>query len=76
MSTLTEEWWTDLSQYETDGTTVEDEWVTLTYQLDTPTSGAGGSPLDRTDYDMFFINIGGANHFEGGTFYIRNFKFE
>lgn len=72
----TEQWWTDLSQYETDGSTPEDEWVTLTYQLDSPTSGSGGSPLERTDYDMFFINIGGGGHVESGTFYIRNFKFE
>ena len=72
----TEQWWTDISQYETDGSTPEDEWVTLTYQLDSPTSGTGGSPLERTDFDMFFINIGGGNHLESGTFYIRNFKFE
>jgi PKD repeat protein len=72
----TEQWWTDISQYETDGSTPEDEWVTLTYQLDSPTSGTGGSPLERTDFDMFFINIGGGGHLVSGTFYIRNFKFE
>lgn len=72
----TEQWWTDITQYESDGNTPEDQWVTLTYQLDSPTSGTGGSPFDRTDFDMFFINIGGGGHVEGGTFYIRNFKFE
>jgi PKD repeat protein len=72
----TEQWWTDITQYETDGMTVEDEWVTLTYQLDSPSSGTGGSPLGRDDYDMVFINIGGGGHVEGGTFFIRNLRFE
>ena len=71
----TEQWWTDITQYETDGSTPEDQWVTLTYNLDSPTSGTGGSPLARTDYDMVFINIGGGGHTNGGTFYVRNLRF-
>jgi PKD repeat protein len=72
----TEQWWTNITQYETDGATPEDQWVTLTYDLNAPTSGTGGSPLDRNDYDMFFINIGSGGHTNGGTFYIRNLKFQ
>ncbi len=69
----TEQWWTDLYQYETADVTL-DSWVTLTYDLATPTNTAN-SPLDRTDLDMFYINIGCGDHTVVGTFYVRNLVF-
>ncbi|UXP32730.1 PKD domain-containing protein [Reichenbachiella agarivorans] len=73
----TKEWWNSIYKYTSDELAL-DTWVTLTYQIDTPstTPAEGTSPKDRTDLDMFYINIGGAGHTVAGTFYIRNLKFE
>ena len=72
----TEEWWTGHIQYDVTAE-VMDEWVTYTFQLDSPTGGAGSyTPFERTDLDFFAISIGGGGHNDAGTFYIRNFKFE
>jgi PKD repeat protein len=74
----TEQWWTDNMEYVNDGTMLaEDEWITLTYDLSMPSNAAnGGTPFDRNDFDMIYINIGGSNHTETGTFYVRNLRFE
>jgi len=74
----TEQWWTGHIQYDVDvANVVEDQWQTWTFQLDSPTSGAGSyTPYERTDLDFFAISIGGGGHDAPGTFYIRNFKFE
>lgn len=74
----TEQWWNGHVQYDA---TVEvlDQWVTYTFNLDSPTSGPGlgvYTPFDRTDLDFFAISLGGGGHNDPGTFYIRNFKFE
>jgi len=73
----TEEWWTGHIQYDVDVANVNlDEWQTWTFQLDSPTSGAGSyTPFERTDLDFFAISLGGAGHTATGTFYIRNFEF-
>lgn len=73
----TEQWWTDIYQWETEVTEV-DTWTTVTFDITTPTfdSGNGNSPKDRTDLDMFYIQIGGGNHTQTGTFYIRNLVIE
>jgi uncharacterized membrane protein len=72
----TEQWWNSHIQYDVTAT-VEDEWVTYTWQLDSPTSGPGGyTPYERNDLDFFAITIGGAGHDAEGTFYVRNFVFE
>ncbi|WP_073122081.1 PKD domain-containing protein [Reichenbachiella agariperforans] len=73
----TQEWWNAIYKYTSDELEL-DTWVTLTYQIDTPTAAPaeGTSPKDRTDLDMFYINIGGAGHSVAGTFYVRNLKFE
>jgi len=71
----TEQWWTGHIQYDA-AATVMDEWVTYTFDLDSPTSGAGSyTPFERTDLDFFAISIGGGGHEDTGTFYIRNFTF-
>lgn len=74
----TEQWWTDIYQYNSGPDLAVDTWVTLTYQLNAPSSDSGNdnSPLDRTDLDMFYINIGSGDHVIPGTFYIRNLKFQ
>lgn len=74
----TEEWWTDIYEYNSGTELAVDTWVTLTYQLAAPDwdSENGNSPLDRTDLDMFYINIGSGGHVNPGTFYIRNLKFQ
>lgn len=75
----TEQWWTDIYEYQNDGSAIAtDTWVTLSYQINSPDwdSDNGNSPKDRTDLDMFYINIGGGGHTDGGTFYVRNLKFE
>lgn len=74
----TEQWWTDNREWVNDGTAIAtDQWVTLTYNLDTPTAGAGTyTPYDRNDLDMIYIQIGGGNHTATGTFYIRNLSFQ
>ena len=75
-SSQTEQWWTGHIQYDATAD-VMDEWVTYTFNLDSPTSGPGGyTPFERTDLDFFAITIGGAGHEDTGTFYIRNFIFE
>jgi len=71
----TEEWWTGHIQYDATAE-VLDEWVTYTFELDSPTSGPGGyTPYERTDLDFFAISLGGAGHEDQGTFYVRNFVF-
>lgn len=55
---------------------VEDEWVTYTFQLDTPSEGSVGTALSRTDLDLVGLTIGGGGHDVDGIFYIRNFVFE
>ena len=73
----TEQWWTDQMEYHSDPDLATDEWVTLTFQLNSPSYAAnGGTPFDRNDYDMVYINIGGSGHTDPGTFYVRNLKFE
>lgn len=71
----TDGWWTGHIQYDAVAE-VMDEWVTYTFQLDSPTSGAGSyTPYERTDLDFFAISLGGGGHEAPGTFYIRNFQF-
>jgi PKD repeat protein len=71
----TQEFWGSWAQYDVDvATVVTDEWKTYTFQLATPSVGT--SPKDRTDLDLVGLVIGGAGHNVGGTFYVRNFKFE
>lgn len=53
-----------------------DEWVTLTYDLAEPSEGSAGTPLERTDLDTVGLTIGGSNHDQDATFYIRNLIFE
>jgi PKD repeat protein len=55
---------------------VTDEWVTYTFNLDEPSEGSTGHPLNRTDLDLIGLTIGGGDHTVDGVFYIRNFKFE
>ncbi len=74
----TEQWWTDNMEYINDGTGIAlDTWTTLTWNLDSPDYAAnGGTPFDRTDFDMIYIQIGSGNHTEVGTFYVRNLDFQ
>ncbi len=77
----TEQWWTDHQQFELDGTDLaEDEWITVTFELNAPTFVAipdnGATPYDRNDYDTVFINIGSSNHTDTGTFYVRNLRLD
>ncbi len=74
----TSQWWTDHYEYATMEDLPLDQWVTLKYAIDSPNSGARnpdgtGTPKGRNDLDMFYIQIGGGNHTETGTFYVRNF---
>lgn len=74
----TDGWWNGHIQYDAD-VEVLDEWVTYTFNLDSPTSGPGAgnyTPFDRDDLDFFAISLGGGGHEDPGTFYIRNFQFE
>ncbi len=73
----TTEWWNRLIQYESDELPL-DEWVTVTFDLDSPSfaSNEGETVYDREDLDMVFIQIGGGNHTAPGVFYIRNLIFE
>lgn len=70
-------WWEEHAQYETTlDAAQEDQWVTLTWPLDTPISGGNtADPDTRNDLDMVFINIGGGNHGVGAIFYVRNLVF-
>ncbi len=72
------QWWTGHIQYDVNpDDVVLDQWQTWTFQLNSPTSGAGSyTPFERNDLDFFAISIGGGDHTNTGTFYIRNFKFE
>jgi len=71
----TDGWWTGHIQYDAEAT-VMDEWVTYTFNLDSPTSGPGEyTPFERTDLDFFAISLGGGGHDATGTFYTRNFTF-
>lgn len=77
----TEQWWLDLQQYGDPAIEIAlDEWVTLTFSLDSPDAVSnpanGANPFERNDYDMVYINIGGGNHTETGTFYVRNLIFD
>ncbi|MFN3556305.1 MAG: PKD domain-containing protein [Bacteroidales bacterium] len=73
----TEQWWTRIIQYESDELAL-DQWVTVTFNLDTPSfsSTDGQTVYDRDDLDMVFIQIGGGDHTSPGVFYIRNLIFE
>jgi PKD repeat protein len=73
----TPEWWTRLIQYESEELAL-DEWVTVTFDLDSPSfaSAEGETVFDRDDLDMVFIQVGGGDHTTAGTFYVRNLKFE
>ena len=80
-ASATEQWWTDHQQFEFDGSAqAEDEWFTVEFQLDSPSTVAnpanGATPYDRNDYDMIFLQIGGGNHTDTGTFFVRNLRFE
>ena len=71
----TDGWWTGHIQYDATAE-VLDEWVTYTFQLDSPTSGPGGyTPYTNDKLDFFAISLGGGGHEAPGTFYIRNFVF-
>ena len=72
-------WWEDNLEYSEEGV-AKDEWVTLTWNIDTPSFVAvpdnGATPNDRNDFDMVYINIGGGGHGTGATFYVRNLIFQ
>jgi PKD repeat protein len=70
----TQQWWNGLIQYESAELAL-DTWVTVTFELDTPSysSVAGQTPFDRDDLDMIFIQLGGGGHTTAATFYVRNF---
>lgn len=77
----TAQWWTDQMEYTTADPLPLDEWTTITYNLsDAPTYVADPdkamNPYGRNDYDMIYVQIGGGNHTETGTFYVRNLRFE
>lgn len=72
----TDGWWTGHIQYDAVAE-VMDEWVTYTFQLDSPDSGPGTyTPFTNDKLDFFAISLGGGGHDAQGTFYIRNFVFE
>lgn len=72
----TQEFWNSWVEFQVDPTTIVlDQWQTFTFMLDAPTGGSG-TPLTRSDLDLFGMTIGGSGHTVDGTFYIRNFKFE
>ena len=71
----------DLTQYGTAEQNLPlDEWTTVTYNLDSPDFVAkpenGATPFDRGGIDMLYINIGGSNHTDVGTFYVRNLRLQ
>ncbi|TVQ93475.1 MAG: PKD domain-containing protein [Bacteroidetes bacterium] len=71
-------WWQNLIEYESDELEL-DEWVTVTFDLDSPSFSAveeGQTVYDRDNLDMVFIQIGGGNHTSTGVFYVRNLIFE
>ena len=73
----TEQWWNKIIQYESAELAL-DEWVTVTFELDSPSyaSATGQTPYDREDLDMVYVQIGGGDHTSTGTFYVRNLTFE
>ncbi len=62
------QFWTTWELFVDDTQTATDQWITVTHQL--------GTALTRDDLDMIGLKIGGENHNEDGTFYIRNFSFQ
>lgn len=77
----TEQWFLDLTQYSAGASDLPlDEWTTVTFDLSSPdfvpAPENGATPYDRTAYDMFYVNIGGTDHSEEGTFYVRNLIIE
>lgn len=64
----TQNFWEGWELYRDETATAKDEWITFTFDL--------GAALDRADIDLIGLKIGGENHNEDGTFYVRNFKFE
>ncbi len=67
----TEQWWTDIEQYEVAGDDfVVGAWTTYTFNL------GDTEVLTRNDLDMIYLGLGGGGHSAGGTFYIRNLTFE
>ncbi|MBT8230685.1 MAG: PKD domain-containing protein [Bacteroidia bacterium] len=74
----TAQWWTDNYEFVNDGSTLPlDEWTTITYNLGETNAGAGsGTIYERNDLDMIYVQIGGGNHTDTGTFYVRNLRFE
>ncbi|HSV89443.1 MAG TPA: PKD domain-containing protein [Bacteroidales bacterium] len=65
----TQQWWQSPVQfvYTGDAVTVG-SWATYTIDLTTAKA--------RTDLDMIYVGIGGGGHTNGGTFFIRNLRFE
>lgn len=75
--TTTQNFWESWVQFLVpDEEVVVDEWRTYTFNLNEPSDGSVGTPLNRTDLDMVGLTIGGGGHSVDATFYIRNFKFE
>ncbi|WP_296618304.1 PKD domain-containing protein [Marivirga sp.] len=72
-------WWEDLHQYE-EMAVAKDQWVTVTFQLNNPSSvavpGNGATVYERNDMDMIYIAIGGGGHGVGAEFYMRNFSIQ
>ena len=71
----TEQWWTDIEQYEVSDSSdtpdlVVGEWTTYTFDL------TATDALTREDLDMIYLGIGGGGHSAGANFYIRNLTFE
>jgi len=72
----TTQFWTNWVQYLVPVESVLlDQWQTWTFQLDQPSEGSTGNPLTRQTLDTIGLSIGGSNHTQDGTFYIRNFRF-
>jgi len=63
-----QQFWTTWELYVDADQTALDEWVTITFDL--------GNALTRDDIDLIGLKIGGENHAEDGTFYVRNFRFK
>jgi len=76
----TQQWFTDQQEYHDFADHAEDEWITFTFNLDSPDFVAkpdnGATPYERDDYDMMYIQLGSGGHFAPGTFFVRNLVFE
>jgi len=71
----TQEFWSSWVQYDVNpDDIIEDQWITYTFDLETPSAGTG-TPKTRTDLDLVGLVIGGSGHAIDGTFYVRNFTF-